>query len=135
MKRYVILSIIVFCVIMGSYCYGASAKHNKNQQEKVTSSEVQKIVSEAKSVRFIFQVGEGYLSEIQGAVKMGLGGPPTPMEPCVWIFRAVPPEYAADGIKKDGAYINYKGKWQLVRMVDSQLSRDAAAALFGIQGR
>jgi hypothetical protein len=102
MKRYFALSIVFLCIITANLCYGTDTKQTQKQQKKVEPSEVLQIASKAKSIQIIFQSGKGYLSSITGAMEMSLNGTLKGAEPCVWIFRAVPPDYAVSGIEAIG---------------------------------
>ena len=108
---------------------------HETKENKTVNDEILKIASNAKSIRTVFLTDDGHYSgEAWGEIRMELGGEPTPAEPCVWIFRAVPPDYAESGIEKDNAYIMYQHKWHWVKNID-KLSNAEISAQFGIKSQ
>ena len=124
---------VVFLTICGGQCYGAD-KINSQDQGLTQQNELNGF--KANYVRIVSVVdgkekveGTGIMANDWASGGMDL----KPMKPIVMIFRdAIPQKYSNDGLEINNAYVENNGKMQFIRKVDSNLSIDEAAILFGI---
>ena len=130
MKRGLGLLAFIFLIIGVGLSYGADKTKSQKQKDEQQST------FKAKYVRIVSRDGDkekvegrGSMSNDWASGRMDM----QPDEPLVLIFRdAVPSEYAALGLKINCAYYKKNKKWKFIKMIDSKLSIDEVAQLFGI---